>query len=623
MREGTAGVFRKGFAVFALAGLLAAAAVMTGCEDALAALGGEDDSKKTEEQVAYDADGWNTDDPADNMNQNGTLYDKDGFNRAGYDAEGYGKDGYHKDTDRDKDGFDRDGYDTAGYDKDGYDRDGYDVNGYDIYGWNQDGTANKNGTAYDDKGFKADGTYKETSSLFANDTENGNTVGYDRDGYNADGWSVDPTDMTNKNGSNFKDGYDRNGLDANGFNISGDYKNQNGVKYANDDTYGNQGYDKEGYNAAGWNKEHKDKTTNDFFNNAGYDYEGYDRDGYNANGMDREGHERPAKLAGLDGDDVFASSGKTKDITIPTQSGFFYLASAESTTTGLSGAIFNMLIGLAGGGQASNFVGQSASLAYAYQQVATKYSTLSTMATAIASNEKTMAVQAYTVLYNWNDYVSTYSTNIDAIWNAVFEGKTEEKTKFDAYLAAYKAGLASNQSVRSEKRTELDSAFTTAISALNTSPYNETLSTPSTGGQAQAKTANTEIIATLKTKLLEQINAAMEVDDKVSIAADRTILKNLNEILLQQTGDVEELRAFLDDVACISGASQGLDMGSGYTLQTESSYLPAVQVGSKVNFQAIISAVGTQKLNDLINGFDPEYLKLKQQVAGKDEIALV
>jgi hypothetical protein len=48
----------------------------------------------------------------------------------------------------------------------------------------------------------------------------------------------------------------------------------------------------------------------------------------------------------------------------------------------------------------------------------------------------------------------------------------------------------------------------------------------------------------------------------------------------------------------------------------------AVPVGSNITTIPIV-VIGTQKLNDLINSFDPEYLKLKQQVAGKDEIALV
>jgi hypothetical protein len=616
MREGTAGIFRKGFAVFALAGLLAAAAVMTGCEDALAALGGDEDSKNTEEQANYDENGWNLDDLTDNTNENGTLFsDVDGLDRQGYDVNGWnGKDltdmQNKNGTLYGADGYDREGYDTAGYDKDGYD----------IYGWNEDGHNKVTDSAYDAKGFKQDGTYKETNSLFANDDDYG-CIGLDRDGYNEAGWNVNNDNKTT--GTKFdSDGYDVNGLNANGFDANKDYKGKTGVKYADDDTYGNQGYDVDGYNEEGWNKQHINKVTETAFDEAGYDYEGYDADGYNAQGVNRQNQPRPAKLAGLNGNEVFADSGKTKDIAIPTTRGSISLATVTSGLSGGQDGINGMF-----NAAATELVGQSVSLAYAYKEVADQYSSLQIMANAIATNEKAMAVGAYTTLTDWKTYDTTYGDNITAIWNAVFNGKTDAKTKFDAYLAAYKAGLASNQSVRSEQRTELDNAFSAAITALNTSPYNETLTTPSTGGQAQAKTNNAAIIATLKTKLLEQINDAMEVDDKVSIAADQTTLKNLNEILLQQTGDVEELRAFVADVNAIPSASYNVNYSGGKTVKSVDDEFPdypsGVPVGSNITTIPTSVAMGTQKLNDLINGFDPEYLKLKQQVAGKDEIALV
>jgi hypothetical protein len=630
--EGTAGIFRKGFAVFALAGLLAAAAVMTGCEDALAALEGDEDSKKTEEQAAYDADGWNLDDLTDNTNENGTLFsDVDGLDRQGYDVDGWnGKDLTDMENKNGTlygaDELDRQGYDAEGWNgkdpgdmqnKNGtlYDAEGYDRQGYDTHGWNREGQ-NTTGTSYDDKGFKADGTYQDTGSLY-------DSNGYDRDGYDEDGYDKKGID---------KDGYNKSGYDKEGYNKQG--YNDAGFDR---DGYNADGKDAEGYNKQGWNDEGTNKTTKTKYNTDGYDVDGYNQNGlhkdthknreggnYGLNGKDWNGNAMPALLAGLnlDNEDIFVNS--AKDVIVPVQSGYIYLSSVANDTANAQNGIISMM-----NKPTEGLISQSASLAYAYQQVANNYSGLQTMAQVIATQEKITAVGTYTTMTDWSAYNDTYGTNIAAIWNAVFNGKEAAKTKFDAYLAAYKAGLASNQSVRSEKRTELNSAFTTAISTLNLSPYNESLATPSTDGTTQAKTNNAAIIATLKTKLLEQINAVMEVDSNVNIAADQTTLKNLNEILLQQTGDVEELRAFVADVKAIPSSSYNVRYAGGMILQSyvntyeSGNATSIIPVGSKITVIPTTIAMGTQKLNDLINGFDPEYLKLKQQVAGKDEIALV
>jgi hypothetical protein len=652
MREGTAGIFRKGFAVFALAGLLAAAAVMTGCEDALAALGGEDDSKNTEEQITYDADGWNVDDPADNMNENGTLFsDVDGLDRQGYDVDGWnGKD--------ENDMKNKNGtlYGADGFDRDGWDAEGYGKDGFNVYGWNRDGQ-NVNKTNYDSNGFGIDGLHKDTGTQF-------DSNGYDRDGYDEDGWDINDNHKDTK--TKFDgNGYDRGGLDINGFNAGGNYKNKDGQKYADDSDYGNQGYDVNGWdnkgfkadgtykntgnqyandtdygNVVGYDKNGWDthgfkadktykNTSSQYANDNDYGYLGYDVDGYNENGLNKDTHQNregglyglngkdwngnamPALLAGLDGDEVFIDG--AKDVTVPTQFG----GDTNLSTITSDQANAQSRIGGMTESAAKDLISQSASLAYAYQQVANKYSGLSTMATAIATQEKTMAVGAYTILTDWKTYNSTYGENINAIWNAVFEGegKADAKTKFDAYLAAYKIALYKGQSVRSEN-TEANNAatsFSNAISTLN-STYSDTIST----------TIDAASNAALKVALLTQINAAMEVDDKVNIAEDQVTLKNLNEILLQQTGDVAELQAFITDVSSIPNASYYVKTTGGVPLKTvvDANSIGPIQVGQKVG-SVPTTAMGTQKLNDLINGFDPEYLKLKQQVAGKDEIALV
>jgi len=75
------------------------------------------------------------------------LYDARGFDR---------KTGYHRDT------------------EDFYDLEGYDIDGYNKYGFDKEGH-NKNGHKYDNNGFYADGTHKDTGTKYGPD-------GKDRDG---------------------------------------------------------------------------------------------------------------------------------------------------------------------------------------------------------------------------------------------------------------------------------------------------------------------------------------------------------------------------------------------------------------------------------------------------------
>lgn len=80
--------------------------------------------------------------------QDGYLYDEEGYNSLGFDKDGYNRDGF------DKEGFDKEGYDREGFDKDGFDRDGRDKDGYDHEGLDAAGFNRK---GYDSGGWNAEG----------------------------------------------------------------------------------------------------------------------------------------------------------------------------------------------------------------------------------------------------------------------------------------------------------------------------------------------------------------------------------------------------------------------------------------------------------------------------------
>jgi hypothetical protein len=111
----------------------------------------EEEIKRLEEEGflynrdGYDRDGYNArmvttriynEDGYDEDGYDEYGYDEYGYDEYGYDEYGYDEDGYDEDG-YDEDGYDEDGYDKDGYDKDGYDKDGYDKYGYDEYGYDR------------------------------------------------------------------------------------------------------------------------------------------------------------------------------------------------------------------------------------------------------------------------------------------------------------------------------------------------------------------------------------------------------------------------------------------------------------------------------------------------------
>lgn len=146
----------------------------------------------------------------------------DGLDKDGFDEFGFDKNGIHRIT---KTKFNERGLDRYGFNEKGI----YcEINNgkvkqtkstYNLYGFNSKGI-HKNGTLYDDNGFKIDGTREDGSKY---DAEGYNLEGFDKNGFNRSGFYRN----TNKTLNEF--GFDKNGIhnktklpyDSNGFMIDG------------------------------------------------------------------------------------------------------------------------------------------------------------------------------------------------------------------------------------------------------------------------------------------------------------------------------------------------------------------------------------------------------------------
>jgi hypothetical protein len=165
-------------------------------------------------------------------------------------------------------------------------------------------------------------------------------------------------------------------------------------------------------------------------------------------------------------------------------------------------------------------------------------------------------------------------TRFDAVIDAIFNGKDEEKTEFNNLLTAYKRGLYLQQKQRFSDQTgqggtstdtkwndlfdqddeiSLSKALQTAgKSALLPGTYTDNSNTRMNASQV------TTMVATLKASMLNKLNEAMGVTALPDGAAEsneaknKTAISDLNNDFLTQMGDFAELSAMLYDIKDLS-----------------------------------------------------------------------
>jgi hypothetical protein len=414
-------------------------------------------------QKEYDANGWNKNDPADLINGfTGTQYDQAGYDRAGYNQAGYDKEGYNK----------------AGYNQ---------------YGWNRNGE-NENGGLYDDKGFKIDGTYKETGSLY-------DDLGYDRDGYDVSGYDAD--------------NYDRNGWYIDNTNLINKFTGTE---------YDENGVDKNGYDEDGWNT----KDPNDKVNKNGTLYDANDRD--------RDGNPKPQEV------EIPQYGAAEMDVTLGTTFGDYNQYSIAAITPTEAVDTFNRIGQLLYVNWFPKLATQATNLNAGYSAAGLKYPAFDSQFNGIAAAEDQTMTN-----------IMLYDGNVDNIINVIFGEDTTNKDKFTAYLLAYQQGHYFNNKLRignaygADEPTYAD--MTSTIESLLTG-LGLTAQVSKNAGVITDESL-TAILDELKGEMLGQLNNATGVGTGAAIEGeDQARIKALNAHLLQQIGaDRGELKALIDDLA--------------------------------------------------------------------------
>jgi hypothetical protein len=161
-----------------------------------------------------------------------------------------------------------------------------------------------------------------------------------------------------------------------------------------------------------------------------------------------------------------------------------------------------------------------------------------------------------------------------------------DRTTFDKYLAAYKAGHFYQQKQRNESNSK----------TIAGNAYIDALANVEFIGDPMANI--TAILEALQDSMLSEINAAMGVNaTSIESAAQRDAINGLNADLIKQIQDIEQLRAAVNDLSGI-----GYNTNLGMALGSSNNYNKA---GTEDTVPEVALQNSTTKATHfLANGFD-------------------
>jgi hypothetical protein len=223
-----------------------------------------------------------------------------------------------------------------------------------------------------------------------------------------------------------------------------------------------------------------------------------------------------------------------------------------------------------------NISGQSNALIAGYNGVANVYDTEKFRD---LKNAEESYRQAMITVDDGRNFSAYTDTAVDAIWDVVFGNSGTARTAFDNEFRAYQLGHYYAQDCRGEDGT----AFEAALIPLGVGTFEKY-----PDGSPKAASLNT-LFTTLKTRLLDKINTALDINglDDNAAGTNKTRIRELNGYLLNQVGeDRSQFQAMQDDYADIGFST--IIVNTIWTSQVEQ-----------------------QKATQLANNFDPELLKRK------------
>jgi uncharacterized repeat protein (TIGR02543 family) len=267
------------------------------------------------------------------------------------------------------------------------------------------------------------------------------------------------------------------------------------------------------------------------------------------------------------------------------------LASATYAGGGLSAAMmYNTTL--------QNISKQSNALIAGYTGVANVYDTeqFRNLKTAQESYR-----QAMMTVSDGRNFSTGTEVAVDAIWDAVFGNSGAARTAFDSEFRAYQLGHYYAQDCRDLNSTELEAA----LSAIGMGPLEKYPS--------GAPKNLDPILATLKTRLLDKINAALDVAGLTDNTAgtNKAKIRELNGYLLNQVGeDRSQFQAMSDDYADAGFEIDFPRYNAAWTAQAEPQQ-KATQLASNFDPELL-----KRRVSELLDRFSPSYVK------GRDEMAI-
>jgi hypothetical protein len=184
--------------------------------------------------------------------------------------------------------------------------------------------------------------------------------------------------------------------------------------------------------------------------------------------------------------------------------------------------------------------------------------------------------------------VGTYLSNVDTHIDSILSGILADRTTFDKYLAAYKAGHFYQQKQRNEgeSKTNAESAYRAALADAGISYAGDPVGNI------------IDILESLQNSMLTEINNAMGVNaTNIESAAQRDAVSGLNADLIQQIQDIEQLRAAVNDLSGV-----GYNTYLGATLGSSNPYNQSSTENTVPEVTLQNSAV--KATHFLANGFD-------------------